>query len=168
MKLFRGIIVGLPVSLALWVLLVTGCTYVTRDSATVRVTGFIDRDSYAEFSRLIDDHTLVVLDSDGGLVAPAARMAGLISTRRADTRTESRCASACALAFSAGTHRSIGRDGRIGVHRSDAGPVVDQAMGDLMSSFGTPKSIVQTMLATPNHSIHWLSKEELRQWGVSK
>ena len=169
MKLFRGILLGIPSSAALWALLIAGCTYVSHDTNAVRVTGYIDKDTYAEVDRLLDNHhTTVVLDSDGGLLAPAARMAGLINASGADTRAENQCASACVLAFSAGRHRSIAPDARIGVHRSDAGPLVDQAMGDLMTTFGAPKSIVQAMLATPNRSVHWLSNEELDQWGVTK
>ena len=169
MKLFRGLLLSIPFSMGLWALLLAGCTEVSRDTNSVRVTGYIDKDTYAELNQLLDNHhTTVVLDSDGGLLAPAARIAGLINSNGADTRAENQCASACVLAFSAGRHRSIAPDARIGVHRSDGGPLVDQAMGDLMTTFGTPKSIVQAMLATPNRSVHWLSNDELKQWGVSK
>lgn len=154
MKLFRGIIFGIPFSLLLWVLIISGCTHVYRENNMVYVKGFINNVSYNDLSRLIVDDAVVVLDSDGGEVAPSVKIAELIRRHNADTRVDNQCASACVLMFGAGRHRSLSSGARIGVHRSDASEIVNSAISDFMLIYGTPNRIVQAMMTTPHYSIH--------------
>ncbi len=166
-RFFRGLLIAVPISLGLWTALISGCSAITRTPTEVRVAGFLDETARADFAGAMPA-PLVVLDSDGGLVASAAQMAGLIRAAGAATRVDGQCTSGCALLYAAGVRRSVALGGRVGVHRSDAGPVVDAAMGDLMVSFGTPELIVSAMLATPNESIHWLTVDELSRWNRTK
>lgn len=61
----------------------------------------------------------VVLDSDGGRIFEALRMADLIRARGLDTRVEQNCASACTLILLAGKDRSAHRFAQIGFHQPD-------------------------------------------------
>lgn len=61
----------------------------------------------------------VMLDSDGGRIFEALRMAELIRARGLDTRVERNCASACTLILLAGKDRSAHRFAQIGFHQPD-------------------------------------------------
>ncbi len=61
---------------------------------------------------------LVAFDSPGGRPLVAQRIAELIRARHLDTYVEHSCASACTLAFVAGTVRSASRRARFGFHRA--------------------------------------------------
>lgn len=167
MKFFRSLIFAVPLSLCLWGALISGCSAITLTSEGVRVAGFLDDNARADFATVMPA-PLVILNSDGGLVAPTAQMAGLIQFSGADTRVDGQCASACAMLYAAGIHRSVTSGSRIGVHQSDAGSIVDNAIEDLMINFGTPLSIVNLMMKTPNSSIHWLTYNELQEWNNVK
>ena len=61
----------------------------------------------------------IMLDSDGGRIFEALRMAELIRARGLDTRVERNCASACTLILLAGKDRSAHRFAQIGFHQPD-------------------------------------------------
>jgi hypothetical protein len=61
----------------------------------------------------------VVLDSEGGRIFEALRMANLIKARGLDTRVEQHCASACTLILLAGKERSAHKFAQIGFHQPD-------------------------------------------------
>lgn len=141
MRLFRGLVIAVPLSLLLWTALLSGC----KETLS----------------------SLVVLNSDGGPVAEAALLSSRIRERGADTRVEGECASSCILLFAAGQNKSLSYGSRVGVHRSDGGALVDSAMADLLLAFDTPPRIIKSMLATPNSRIYWLSPEDLASWKVT-
>jgi hypothetical protein len=62
---------------------------------------------------------LVVLDSDGGRIFEALRVAEVIKSRGLDTRVEQHCASACTLILLAGKDRSAHKFAQIGFHQPD-------------------------------------------------
>ena len=165
MRFFRGLVFALPISLGLWAALIAGCSAITRGPGEVRLSGVIDATSGADFARAMPA-PLVVLDSDGGQVAAAAQMAGLIRASGANTLVRNQCASACVLLFAAGKDKYISPGGRIGVHRSTGGPATDAAIGELLTSFNVPGSIVRATQITLPSAIYWVTDVELRQWHV--
>ena len=67
---------------------------------------------------LTGDETIsgIELDSDGGNVFAGRALARTILEHGLTTHVESRCLSACTLAFAAGHRRTLGPDGKLGFH----------------------------------------------------
>jgi hypothetical protein len=61
--------------------------------------------------------SVIVLDSDGGNIYEARGLSKLIRDNGMDTRTESRCSSACTTVFIAGKRRSMTADAQLGFHQ---------------------------------------------------
>ena len=97
----------------------------------VSITGVIDRDASFSIERILRDesacvHTftrsiidpLIILESDGGLVADGYKLGSAIRTAGATTAVleGGLCASACALAFLGGEKRIVGQDAELLFH----------------------------------------------------
>ena len=118
----------------------------------------------------------VRLDSPGGSLAEAVKLAGLIRRAKLPTivAAGSRCASACFIVFAAGNEKFASYEAAIGVHGvSDKfGHETAQteeatiAMARVASGFGVPPRIVGQMLATHAHEIAWLTPDDLRAMGA--
>lgn len=118
----------------------------------------------------------VQLNSAGGKLGEAARLAAAIKFARLTTAVASGavCASACFLAFAAGEQKFASPGALIGVHKaSDQGGVETKASGvatalmaRLAKELGVPSPIVARMLATPPTQIAWLDARELHSMGV--
>lgn len=76
-------------------------------------------DRFEEVLKASPAAKLVVLDSDGGRIFEALRVAELVRARGLDTRVEQHCASACTLILLAGKERSAHRFAQIGFHQPD-------------------------------------------------
>jgi hypothetical protein len=154
----------------LWLLIVTfissACSgpAVYRTTAGVHLAGRIDDSSYQRLAELLTPGDSLILDSDGGYVTAAGRMAALVISLHADTHVDDRCASACALVFAAGHHRTAGPEARIGVHQSTGSPEVDVVFENTLRALGTPPAVVEAMQRTPSRSIYWVSEAQLRAW----
>ena len=154
----------------LWLLIVafisSACSgpAVYRTSTGVRLVGRIDDSSYVRLAELLTPGDLLILDSDGGYVAAAGRMAVLVLRLHADTHVDDRCASACALVFAAGHHRTTGPEARIGVHQSTGPAEIDVMFGNALRALGTPPGVVEAMERTPARYIYWISESQLRAW----
>jgi len=94
-------------------------TFTWRDHLTVYASGPIEAGDAAQFAALPKFDTLE-LDSPGGLVGEALRMAANMDARRGIrtvVKPGSSCASACAMAlFVSGETRIVYMGGRIGIH----------------------------------------------------
>lgn len=118
----------------------------------------------------------VRLDSPGGSLAEAVKLAGLIRRAKLPTMVAagSRCASACFIVFAAGNEKFASYDAAIGVHGvSDKfGHETAQteeatiAMARFASGFGVPPRIIGQMLTTHAHEIAWLTPDDLRAMGT--
>ncbi|GKQ52150.1 hypothetical protein [Bradyrhizobium sp. Ce-3] len=116
------------------------------------------------------------LDSPGGSVAEAVKLAGLIRRAKLPTivATGSRCASACFIVFAAGNEKFASYEAAIGVHGvSDKfGHETAQteeatiAMARVASGFGVPPRIIGQMVTTHAHEIAWLTPDDLRAMGA--
>jgi hypothetical protein len=126
-----------------------------------------------EDGRLI---SAVRLDSSGGSLAEAVRLADLIRRAKLPTvvAAGSHCVSACFLVFAAGTEKFAHHTARIGVHGASDGlgretartEAATLAMGRIASTFGVPADIIRRMVMTPARDIAWLSNEDLRAMGT--
>jgi hypothetical protein len=92
---------------------------VTATGDTITFEGRIDNRSVAEFLRLLQDPavTRLVIDSRGGLVAPALDMADAIHRRQLDVDVPEHCLSSCAnYIFPAGRRKTLGWPGAVAWH----------------------------------------------------
>lgn len=92
----------------------------TVEGNVLRLTGSIELGSTRRVSELLENTpgiTLVILESDGGNIYEGRGLARLFAARKLATRVETRCSSACTIAFSGGVHRSISQTGRLGFHQ---------------------------------------------------
>ncbi|MGF6312181.1 hypothetical protein ABIB82_006149 [Bradyrhizobium sp. i1.8.4] len=126
-----------------------------------------------------DDNRLISairLDSPGGSLAEAVKLAGLIRRAKLPTivAAGSRCASACFIVFAAGNEKFASYEAAIGVHGvSDKfGHETAQteeatiAMARVASGFGVPPHIIGQMVTTHAHEIAWLTPDDLRAMGA--
>ena len=134
--------------------------------------GDITLDSDRLFERVVRDNpalTVVQLESYGGYVDEAMRMALLIRARGLDTVSMRRCASACTLMFVAGHNRYLGPDARFQFHRAgyEGMPktrrleVLDQELARFYLAMGAGPEIAQGELAAPHHSFWEPSQGEM-------
>ncbi|MDZ5602311.1 hypothetical protein SJI00_05965 [Pseudomonas sp. RP23018S] len=78
---------------------------------------------------------VIRLDSPGGRVGEAKRLAGLIEQRRLSTYTDATCARACVLVFLAGKERYLGEQGRLGFYRSAVNGYAVSGAADVAGDF---------------------------------
>lgn len=93
----------------------------TRDRQAVKLTGTFGTGSASSVRRLLDEApraATIVLESHGGRLAEAVRIAKLVRERQLDTYVETHCESACTLVFLAGIDRAATPQARIGFHRA--------------------------------------------------
>lgn len=115
----------------------------------------------------------VVLDSDGGRIFEALRMASLIRARGLDTRVERNCASACTFLLLAGKDRSAHRFAQIGFHQPDF-PGVSQAQRNALVAenrsdyvnAGIEPAFLDRALSTPPQEMWYPTHAELVDAGV--
>jgi hypothetical protein len=94
------------------------------------------------------------------------------------------CASACVLAWSAGSQKIIAADGSVGVHQTtypktdekgasltdaqvaDLTKKTTDASADQLQKNGAPADVVNAARTTPPSSIYWLTDADLKAWNV--
>lgn len=110
---------------------------------------------------------VVHLNSAGGRLGEAVKIARLIARRRLDTYTSATCASACAVVYAAGHERYLRRGARLGFHRSFfAGSENAEAMKRLLLSAGIAPAFVDRAVAQPAESIWYPTDAELTEGRV--
>jgi hypothetical protein len=90
---------------------------------TIRLDGEFQAGIARDFIRVLDaapDAETVELQSPGGWVGEAVRIAEQIERRELATRVTSQCSSACTLAFAGGVHRTLAPGGALGFHAGSA------------------------------------------------
>ena len=86
----------------------------------LRMSGSVELGSTRRIGELLQQNptiTTVILESDGGNIYEGRGLARLFSERQMETRVETRCSSACTIAFSGGARRSISRTAKLGFHQ---------------------------------------------------
>jgi hypothetical protein len=132
----------------------------------------------------------VILNSPGGNLAEALRLASLVRGLHLDTRIRAggACSSACFFVFLAGDqhlpiehNNGSARPGRIGLHRpylaGDAMKKGDPMRGmerqqaemgkiiDYLRKESVPLRLIDEMMTHPSNDIYWMSDEDLWQLG---
>lgn len=90
------------------------------DGDTLRFRGSVELGSTRRMTAFVDANPVirrVILESDGGNVYEGRGLAELFRRKGLATHVETRCASACTLAFSGGMWRTISPDGQLGFHQ---------------------------------------------------
>ncbi len=147
---------------------------VYADPALGRIvaTGDITPHSAELFERVVranPQYPVVELESLGGLVRDAERIAALVQDRGLSTVSMQVCASACTLIFVAGKQRFLGPNARFGFHRSgypgmplNTPPSLeDQRHAQTLRGAGVAEDFIRRELATPHQSIWKPSHAEM-------
>lgn len=116
------------------------------------------------------------LDSHGGYVAEARGVVTVLRSHGITTHVEGHCASACALIFAGGSTRTLGPDGRIGLHgyamQSDRNfGMIDpriEMQRDLAiyRAQSIDESFVKRLANLPQNPMWYPSREELHKAGM--
>jgi hypothetical protein len=113
------------------------------------------------------------MQSPGGRVFEAERIARIVQDRGWRTRATGPCESACTLIFLAGSSRQLMADGRLGFHRASTGtfnPVLDQVANHELSAMyrraGLPEEFVGKAARTPSWRMWYPGPGELTASGL--
>jgi hypothetical protein len=148
----------------------------SSDTAFVTVEGLLDFSDFERFRQNVSSisKAIVAFQSDGGSVVAGIEIGRLIRLRNFVTLVpgNTRCASACALAWLGGTHRLMGADAQIGFHAAyNAGSgqetgVGNALVGAYLSQIGLPDRAVIYVTQAPPNSMTWLTISEAQQVGI--
>ena len=148
----------------------------SADTVLVTVTGTLILSDAEQFRQTVASlpKAIVVFRSDGGSVAAAIDIGRQIRLRNFATLVpdNTRCASACALAWLGGTQRLMGSNTHIGFHaaynpRSGEETGVGNALvGAYLSQIGLPDKAIVYVTQAPPKSMTWLTMPEARQVGI--
>ena len=118
----------------------------------------------------------IQLNSIGGSLFEGANIARIIRNALLDTVVASgdTCASACFLAFAAGSTRTVHSGARVGVHavsdefgeQTQASRAGTAAMARIAKILGVPSAIVESMISTPSSQMFWLTAANLAAMGA--
>jgi len=140
------------------------------ESDFILVTGEIRKGDDKEFKNIAftSDRAIVVLDSPGGLVAPALEIGKAIRLKGFATAvSDSVCTSACAIVWLAGESRLLSKKARIGFHAVYAededgkklpAAVGNALVGSFLHSLGLNENVVAFVTAAGPDEMRWLTK----------
>jgi hypothetical protein len=141
---------------------------VSADGNTLRVTGPIDVGLLPAVEKALADNPairIVVLDSPGGDVGEAMRVAASVRLRRLSTGVSRRCASACTFIFAAGTERILLPSGKLGFHGCRDAlayfPCRIPAEEDLLVTYGVDRAFAHKALGIAPEKIWFPTPAEL-------
>ena len=116
------------------------------------------------------------LNSPGGNLAEGVRLADVIRQAKMATSVTAgaTCASACFIAFAAGSEKFVNHAAMLGVHGASdkSGRETPNAtaatviMARVLKELGVPPAIIGKMVITPPSDMVWLSPDELRSMGA--
>lgn len=142
----------------------------------LRLRGVITPAAVEALEDELTGHVRVLeLSSPGGRIDAALRAHALVREAGVATVAVSDCASACALIFIAGSERSVGPEGRLGVHQwvSDTGGASEAEAQSLSAELlrltlesGVSADFFIAASQTPHEDIRWVKGSELEAWGL--
>jgi hypothetical protein len=116
------------------------------------------------------------LNSVGGNLLEGAKLADAIRFAKIASvvTKESTCASACFLAFAAGTEKFAAYSAKVGVHgasepngnETTGSEAATVAMARAVKELGVPAAIIGKMVVTPPSEMVWLSPDDLQSMGT--
>ncbi|MFO1079101.1 MAG: hypothetical protein U1E23_00535 [Reyranellaceae bacterium] len=136
-----------------------------RDGREIEVAGGLKYGVTRDLERVLAESpqaAIVHLNSIGGRLGEARKLADLIRARGLAVYTATQCDSACTIAFRAGRERWLGPSGRLGFHRSAFGGVdsADTMRRDMLDA-GYPKPFVDKAVSWPSDKMWFPTTEEL-------
>jgi tetratricopeptide (TPR) repeat protein len=115
---------------------------------------------------------IVLLNSSGGNLEEAARIADHVYSHKMDTKVEGskQCSSACFLIFAAGYNRHADLSASMYVHRAmekqrdtNRARSISIDLNDLYKEYDVPQNIRLAMLETPPNKAYKLTKSDIKQ-----
>jgi hypothetical protein len=130
------------------------------DGRRLRLQGPVGMGDAGRLRALLAQSTqlrVLELDSPGGRLKEAERIATLLHERAPQVRVTGPCESACTLLFMAGSPRRMMQGGRLGFHRASAGtfsPLLDELanreLARIYRQAGVPDNYINHTLSTPS------------------
>lgn len=163
----------------------TFATAVTKDGKViVTLTGEITEGDADAFKAVIQTannggHLVAIirLNSPGGGILEGVKLADMIRFGKIATSVidNSKCASACFIAFAAGSEKYANYTASVGVHGAsdEAGQETMQSsaatvtVARIIKELGVPPSIIGKMVITPPEQMVWLTPDDLRSMGAT-
>ncbi|HDS1061056.1 zinc-ribbon domain-containing protein [Pseudomonas putida] len=147
-----------------------------RNDTELEMAGGIPIGTTEAVRKILDSYPsirVIHLNSTGGRIVEANKLAILISMRQLITYTRTSCVSACTIAFLAGRERYLGEQGRIGFHSASIGGVTGSDELNVNSSFkaalsrvGASPSFITKATATSPQDIWFPDTEQLKQQNI--
>lgn len=151
----------------------------TEGKSVVLIEGQIVESDPAEFEAITAGRgqVVVVLNSSGGLIAPATQIGMHINAAGYETVVPGgySCTSACALIWVAGSRRRLSASGVVGFHaayRNDLGKVEESGSGNAivgryLTQLGLPLESVIFATSAPPERLWLLTKENSEAAGIA-
>ena len=142
---------------------------ILRDGSELEVSGPFARDLPQQLRDALaaaPHAKLLHLDSPGGLVNIGLKISELIVAHQLDTYVDRVCASACTLAFLAGTNRWLEPPARLGFHRATAPDLgsdqANAAFRQIYVKARVPEDFIDHVLRTPATELWYPTVTELQ------
>jgi hypothetical protein len=146
------------------------------DGRRLRLQGPVGMGDAARLQTLLGSSTalrIVELESPGGRVREADRIAALLRPLTPQVRVTGPCESACTLLFMAGSPRRMLPAGRLGFHRASTGSfnplldeIVNRELADIYRQSGLPDELISRALSTPPWRMWYPETQELTSRGL--
>lgn len=143
------------------------------DGKMILIKGMLGEGSAEKFRQIAEAAPAasgVHLESGGGRLLEAKKIADLVRARHFNTYTEAICASACTYVFIAGKERAATPNARIGFHQpsfvgldADAQKEASSEMAEVYRKAGLPETFIQRAQATAAQDVWFPSRDELLQ-----
>jgi hypothetical protein len=137
----------------------------------MELAGDMPEGTTAAIRKMLDANpkiTVIHLNSDGGELREGYRLSELIKQRHLTTYTSTVCASACTIAFLAGSPRYLAEGAWLGFHSSsdkgseEASAEGNKAFYDMYRAAGLPDDFIAHALSTMPSEIWFPSYDEMR------
>ena len=146
----------------------------SADGSALVVEGPITGGAYARFERALRAYPIarhVILESPGGLMFEADKIAAAVRERRMSTYARTMCASACTVILIAGRDRTAEPGTRVGFHRPDVSLSRTPARTleltrRLYERAGLAPAFTARIYATPFESVWYPGVDEMISAGV--
>jgi hypothetical protein len=172
-------LLALPASLCA----ATVTSSIREGKVVISLTGEIAAGDTDQLEQIVKDANLerkfvsaIRLNSPGGNLVEGAKLADAIRYAKMATvvANGSTCASACFLAFAAGSEKFVSYSASVGVHgasdengqETQASNAATVGMAKAAKELGVPADIIGRMVVTPPSQIIWLTPNDLRSMGT--
>lgn len=135
-----------------------------RNGGELEVMGGFKYGLAADFARLVDASprlAVIHLNSIGGRIGEAEKVAKIIKSRGFETYVSASCASACVVPFLAGQERWIAQGAKLGFHEGSFGGVQVQFAREALAGFNVSQAFISRAATTPAKDMWYPTVAEL-------